>query len=155
MGVSSDLHQNCKVASTPFPIAPVRMEDRSVTARAEGGVVDAGDAALAQPGGDEAGDVDVGLGAGAIDEGLVELLGNLLPDFEAADANARAEPCRSCHPERERGAWWRGWRAARPASPLADARGDNVERRINNPLHRPAPTAVNVRDDAVPDEGDG
>src|SRR5207248_4786361 len=99
-------------------------------ARAEGGVVDAGDAALPQPGGDEAGDVDVGLGAGAVDEGLVELLGNLLPDFEAADADARPEPCRSCHP-------------------------DNVERRINDPLHRPAPTAVNVRDEFVPDEGDG
>src|SRR6266480_1312154 len=129
MGVSSDLHQNCKVASTPFPIAPVRMEDRSVTARAEAGVVDAGDAALAQPRGDEAGDVDVGLGAAAIDEGLLELLGNLLPDFEAADADARPEPCGGRHP-------------------------DGVECNVDDPLHRPAPTAVDVRDNAVPDEGD-
>src|SRR5947207_2576117 len=119
------LRQNCKVATTAAPVAPIGVKNRVVAARAEAGVVHVRDAARAQPGGDVRGDVDVGLGLVPRDELRGELPGDFLPHLETADADARAEPRGNvCHPERERGAWWRGWRAARPPRPLAHARGD-------------------------------
>src|ERR1043165_8627510 len=86
------LGQNCKVATTAGSVSPVRVENRAVAARAEAGVVDARDAAGSQPRGDVAGDVDVRLRFAARDELLGELRGDVLADFEAADADARAEP---------------------------------------------------------------
>src|ERR1051326_6075684 len=104
------------------------MEDRAVAARAEAGVVDLRDAARAQPRRREAGDIDVRLGVRAVDELLGELLRGFFADFEAADADARAEP-------RLR-------------------RRHGVERDVDDALHRAAPAAVDVRDDVVADARD-
>src|SRR5439155_24043233 len=70
---------------------------------------------------------------------------------DAIERHGAAE-CTGCHPERERRAWWRGWRAARPSRPLAHARGDttSIARSPSTSLFHNSPRVVRpvIRDSA-------
>src|SRR5712691_2935005 len=96
---------NCKVATTALRIAAIGVEEglellgACSTPRAHRDVHDPPNPALFQPVPRQCGDVDVGLrSAGAVDEGAgvrvggAELVDDVLADFEAADADGRAEP---------------------------------------------------------------
>src|SRR4029079_18425901 len=102
--------------------------DRAVTAGAELRIVDTG---AAQTRTDEGRDVDVRLGVtGARDAVPGELPRDLLPHLEAADADGRAEPG-------------------------VGGAADGVEGSVDDALHRAAPAAVAVGDDAAADGGGG
>src|SRR3954462_14434547 len=92
--VAKLMRRNCKVSSTSAGVAAIRVEDRSVTARAEPGVVNVHrrDSAFDQQRGGKSREVDMRLHPAAIDEPLrlgiriAELIDDFLADFEAADA---------------------------------------------------------------------
>src|SRR6202035_5733836 len=94
------LSNDCKVSSTLRAVTAIRMEERTLASRAETGVDDAlrRQAALAEDGNGEAGQIDVRFGVAAIDVAIrvlvtvLKLIGHFLPHFEAADANGRTEP---------------------------------------------------------------
>src|SRR5437588_208210 len=98
--VAKLMRRNCKVSSTSARVAAIRVEDRSVTARAEAGIVNVRrrDSPLDQQRGSEARQVDMRLHPAAIDEPfrlgirIAELIDDFLADFETADADGRPEP---------------------------------------------------------------